>query len=295
MIHSLVCGDRELALDRVAVMGVLNLTPDSFSDGGELLTDHQQLNADALLRRANVMVAEGAALLDLGAESTRPGATPVPMEVERERIVSAIEVLRPRFDAVLSVDSSHPQVFTAAAAAGAGLLNDVRALGRPGAMDAARETGLPVCLMHMRGEPGTMQDAPCYEDVVTEVIGFLCQRIAEVEASGFSPDRLLVDPGFGFGKTLDHNLQLLRGLSRLGSLGRPVLVGLSRKRMIGALTGREVDERGPGSAAAAALAVMEGASIVRTHDVRETLDAVRVAQAVRDERKDAVLEEGLDG
>ena len=291
----LVCGDRELALDRVAIMGVLNLTPDSFSDGGELLTDDERLNKEALLRRADVMVAEGAAILDLGAESTRPGAKPVSLPVERDRIVSAIEALRPRFDVVISVDSSQPQVFTAAAAAGAGLLNDVRALGLPGAMDAARKTGLPVCLMHMQGEPGTMQKAPRYEDVVTEVVEFLCERLAYAEASGFHAERLLVDPGFGFGKTLDHNLQLLRGLSRLESLGRPVLVGLSRKRMIGALTGRAVDERGPGSVAAAALAVMEGASIVRTHDVRETLDAVRVAQAVRGGQEGWSLEVRSDG
>jgi len=293
--ESLVCGDRELALDRVAIMGVLNLTPDSFSDGGELLTDDDRLDEDALLRRADVMVTEGAVILDLGAESTRPGAAPVSMPVERDRIVAAIEALRPRFDVVLSVDSSHPEVFTAAARAGAGLLNDVRALGRPGAMDAARETGLPVCLMHMQGEPGTMQDAPCYRDVVSEVVRFLRQRLADAEASGIARERLLVDPGFGFGKTLDHNIELLRGLSRLGRLGRPVLVGLSRKRMIGALTGREVDERGPGSAAAAALAVMGGGGIVRTHDVRETLDAVRVAEAVRGERNDAFTEGGTDG
>ena len=280
MTLELPCGDRRLALDRVAVMGVLNLTPDSFSDGGQLLAESGGLDREALLRRAEAMVADGAAILDLGAESTRPGAVPVPLERELERVVGALELLAPRFDVVLSVDSSAPEVFAASAAAGAGLLNDVRGLRRPGALEAAAATGLPVCLMHMQGEPGSMQDSPHYDDVVAEVCAFLAERLAAAEAAGIGRERLLVDPGFGFGKTLAHNLRLLRDLDALGELGVPVLVGLSRKRMIGALTGREVDERMPGSIAAAALAVAGGARLVRTHDVAPTVDAVRVAEAV---------------
>jgi dihydropteroate synthase len=278
---TLQCGTRELSLEQVAVMGVLNLTPDSFSDGGELLADAGRVDGDAVLRRAEVMVEEGAAILDLGAESTRPGAEAVPVAVECERIVTALELLTPRFDVVCSVDSSAPEVFAAAAGAGAGLINDVRALRRPGALEAAAATGLPVCLMHMQGEPGTMQDAPRYEDVVGEVSAFLAERLAAARGAGIGPERLLVDPGFGFGKTLAHNCELLRGLDALSSLEAPLLVGLSRKRMIGALTGRDVDARVYGSIAAAALAVRAGARIVRTHDVAETLDAVRVAEAVR--------------
>ncbi|MEE4300621.1 MAG: dihydropteroate synthase [Pseudomonadales bacterium] len=281
MIDQLACGDRRLSLDRVAVMGVLNLTPDSFSDGGDLLGDGGVVDADALLRRADLMVTEGAAILDLGAESTRPGAAPVPVAIERERIVLALELLKPRFDVVLSVDSSAPEVYEAAVAAGAGMLNDVRALRRPGALEAAAATGLPVCLMHMQGEPGTMQDRPAYEDVVGEVSAFLRARMAAAQDAGIGEERLLVDPGFGFGKTLDHNCELLRELPALRSLGVPMLVGLSRKRMIGALTGREVGARVAGSIAAAALAVRAGARLVRTHDVAETVDAVRVAEAVR--------------
>lgn len=262
-------------------MGVLNLTPDSFSDGGDLLCGAGAVDADALLRRADAMVSEGAAILDLGAESTRPGAEPVPVAVERERIVFALELLKPRFDVVCSVDSSAPEVFEAAAEAGAGLLNDVRALRRPGALAAAAATGLPVCLMHMQGEPGTMQDRPAYDDVVGEVAAFLRARMAAAQDAGIGPDRLLVDPGFGFGKSLDHNCALLRELAALETLGVPVLVGLSRKRMIGALTGREAGERLAGSIAAAALAVRAGARVVRTHDVAATVDAVRVAEAVR--------------
>jgi dihydropteroate synthase len=281
LIDQLACGDRRLSLDRVAVMGVLNLTPDSFSDGGDLLGDGGVVDADALLRRADLMVTEGAAILDLGAESTRPGAAPVPVAIERERIVLALELLKPRFDVVLSVDSSAPEVYEAAVAAGAGMLNDVRALRRPGALEAAAATGLPVCLMHMQGEPGTMQDRPAYEDVVGEVSAFLRARMAAAQDAGIGEERLLVDPGFGFGKTLDHNCELLRELPALRSLGVPMLVGLSRKRMIGALTGREVGARVAGSIAAAALAVRAGARLVRTHDVAETVDAVRVAEAVR--------------
>ena len=266
-------------------MGVLNVTDDSFSDGGELLRGEPGravLDGDALLRRAEAMVRDGAAILDVGAESTRPGATPVPEALECERIGAALELLLPRFDVPVSVDTSSPQVMTRAGEAGASLLNDVRALQRPGALEAAAATGLPVCLMHMQGEPGTMQDDPVYADVVVEVRSFLAERMEACTGAGIGPERLLVDPGFGFGKTLAHNLELLRGLPTLAALGPPVLVGLSRKRMIGALTGRPVGERLAGGLALAVLAVERGARIVRTHDVAGTVDALRVTAAVLD-------------
>ena len=268
---------RTLRLDHAVVMGVLNLTTDSFSDGGELL-DGRRVDADALLARASAMVDAGAEILDLGAESTRPGAVGVAAAEEADRIGEALALLRPRFDVWLSVDSSTPEVLALAGEAGADLLNDVRSLGRPGALEAAARSGLPVCLMHMQGEPGTMQDAPCYGDVVTEVRRFLDQRIDRAVAAGIDRSRLLVDPGFGFGKTLAHNLALLDGLASACDVGLPILVGLSRKRMIGALTGREPGERMPGSIVAAALAVDRGAHIVRTHDVAPTVDALRVAE-----------------
>ncbi|HSG88673.1 MAG TPA: dihydropteroate synthase [Pseudomonadales bacterium] len=260
-------------------MGVLNLTTDSFSDGGELLRGGV-VDGDALLARAEAMVVAGASILDLGAESTRPGAAGVDEGLELERIVAALTLLGPRIDAVLSVDSSTPAVFTAAAAAGAGLINDVRALQRPGALAAAAATGLPLCLMHMQGEPGGMQVAPHYDDVVREVGEFLVARREAALEAGVVDDQILLDPGFGFGKTLDHNLELLARLGELAALGSPLLVGMSRKRMIGQLTGREVDERMAGSVAAAVLAVDRGARIVRAHDVKETVDALRVAAAV---------------
>jgi dihydropteroate synthase len=266
-------------------MGVLNVTVDSFSDGGELLRGDPQraeLDGDALLRRAEAMVREGAAILDVGAESTRPGASPVPEALECERVEAALALLLPRFDVPVSVDTSSPRVMTRAAEAGASLLNDVRALRRPGALEAAAATGLPVCLMHMQGEPGTMQDDPAYTDVVVEVRTFLAERMEACLGAGIGPERLLVDPGFGFGKTLAHNLELLRGLPALAALGPPVLVGLSRKRMIGALTGRPVGERLAGGLALAVLAVERGARIVRTHDVAGTVDALRVTAAVLD-------------
>ena len=277
----LTCGRHALDLSRPRVMGILNLTSDSFSDGGELLRG-DRLDGDALLRRAAAMVEAGADLLDLGAESTRPGAAPVPVSLELERIGEALRLLSARFDLVLSVDSSSPEVFRAAAAQGAGLLNDVRALQRPGAVEAAAASGLPVCLMHMQGEPRSMQDAPSYDDVVVDVSVFLKARLKAVAAAGLAPERVLFDPGFGFGKTLEHNLDLLAGLPQLAELGRPLLVGLSRKRMIGTLTGRDGGERMSGSVAAALLAVERGARIVRVHDVAPTVDALRIAAALHD-------------
>ncbi len=256
-------------------MGILNLTPDSFSDGGRFLA------RDAALRHAEGMAAAGAAIIDIGGESTRPGAQPVSVEQELERVVPVIEALAAETSVPLSVDTSKPQVMREAVAAGAGLINDVLALRIPGALEAAAETGVPVCLMHMQGEPRTMQQEPTYQDVVAEVSAFLAERVAACEAAGIGRERLLLDPGFGFGKTLSHNLVLLRDLSSLGSLGLPLLVGISRKSMIGSLLGGvPVDQRLHGNVAAAVVAVMRGAAIIRAHDVRETVEALKLVAAV---------------
>ncbi|MCG5532792.1 dihydropteroate synthase [Halorhodospira sp. 9621] len=252
-------------------MGVLNVTPDSFSDGGHFL-DLEQARAHA--RR---MVAEGADLIDVGGESSRPGAPPVPLEQELERVVPVVEALAREVDCPISVDTYKPEVAREAVAAGAGLINDIRALQEPGAAEAAAGLGVPVCLMHMQGQPRTMQDAPSYNDVVTEVAECLAERMAAAEEAGLPRERMLLDPGFGFGKTLEHNYQLLRHLDRIVALGPPVLVGMSRKSMIGKLLDRPVEERLPGSLAAAAVAVFQGARIIRAHDVGATADAVRVA------------------
>jgi len=259
-------------------MGVLNITPDSFSDGG----DFYFFGVDRALHRAERMVEEGADILDIGGESTRPGAAPVPMHEEIERVVPVIEAIGPRVSVPISIDTSKPEVMHAAVNAGAGMINDVRALREPGALEIAVEASVPVCLMHMQGEPRTMQAAPVYQDVVSEVRDFLQRRIEICVSAGLAPERVLVDPGFGFGKTLAHNLALLAGLPELCSLGFPVLVGLSRKSMIGTLTGRSVAERLAGNLAAAVLAVEQGAHLVRVHDVAATVDALRVVRAVRD-------------
>lgn len=263
------------------IMGVLNLTPDSFSDGGELLTPNGALQREALLRRADAFVKEGAAYLDLGAESTRPGAQGLPEGEEWARIQEALELLAPRFDVKLSVDTSTPEILRQAPALGAALLNDVRALQRPGALEAAAGSSAAVCLMHMQGSPASMQDAPQYDDVVGEVLAFLQARMGEAEAAGIARDRLLLDPGFGFGKTLAHNLRLFRALPRFVALGVPVLIGVSRKRMLGALTGREDPKaRVVAGAVLAAEAARHGVAIIRTHDVAETRDALAMVQAL---------------
>jgi len=272
---TLRCGHRTLDLTRTRVMGILNVTPDSFSDGGDFAT------REAALRHARQMVADGADLIDVGGESTRPGAPPVSVAEELDRVIPVIEALAGELAVPVSVDTSKPEVMRAAVAAGAGLINDVAALRRPGALAAAAALRVPVCLMHMQGEPGTMQQDPAYGDVVAEVAAFLAGRLAACEAAGIPRERLLVDPGFGFGKTLAHNLALLRGLPRLASLGVPVLAGLSRKSMIGALLGGvPVGERLHGSVAAAVLAVERGAAIVRVHDVGPTVQALRIVAAV---------------
>lgn len=278
----LTCGSRVLDLSRTHVMGILNVTPDSFSDGGALYT-RSALSVDHALRRAAEMVAAGATVIDVGGESTRPGAAPVSVDEELARVVPVVERLTAELDVVVSVDTSSPEVISAAAYAGAGLINDVRALGRPGALSAAAATGLPVCLMHMQGSPATMQDAPTYDDVLEEVCAFLAHRIQDCEAAGIAKERLILDPGFGFGKTVEHNLRLLNNLDRLHALGCPLLIGTSRKSMIDHVLHRPVEQRLAGSLATVALAVMQGAQIIRVHDVAETVDVVRMVEAVRNE------------
>ncbi|MBN8888599.1 MAG: dihydropteroate synthase [Rudaea sp.] len=271
---TLDCAGRPLALDRPRIAGIVNVTADSFSDGGRFL-DPQQAVAYAL-----TLVEKGADLLDVGGESTRPGASEVSAADEIARVVPVIEALAKQVQVPIAIDTSKPEVMRAAVAAGAGLINDVYALRRDGALDAAAELKVPVCLMHMQGEPRTMQEAPHYDDVVGEVKRFLADRIFACELSGIEKKRILVDPGFGFGKTLEHNLALLRSLDQLATLGVPLLAGLSRKSMIGALTGRDVEHRAAGSAAAALIAVQKGAVIVRVHDVAATRDALAVWQGV---------------
>jgi dihydropteroate synthase len=270
----LTCGNRVLDLSQPAVMGVLNVTPDSFSDGGRFAT------GQAALAQARAMHSAGARIIDVGGESTRPGAAPVDEQVEQDRVLPVIEALVRELDVIVSIDTMKPGVMRAAVAAGAGMINDVRALQEPGALEAAGAGEAAVCLMHMQGEPRTMQADPVYADVVAEVSEFLVRRTRACELAGISPDRIALDPGFGFGKTLAHNLGLLAGLTRLAGAGYPLLVGLSRKSMLGKLLGRDVGARLPGSLALATIAVLNGARIVRSHDVAETLDAVRVAQAV---------------
>ena len=276
---ALDCAGRQLDLSRPQVMGVINTTPDSFSDGGTLY-QRDQLDLEMALDRARQMVTSGATILDIGGESTRPGAAPVTAAEEMDRVLPLVEHIAAELDVVISVDTSNPALMREAAALGAGLINDVRALQREGALEAAAATGLPVCLMHMQGEPGSMQANPHYDDVVAEVSGFLQQRVQACEQAGITRDRLLLDPGFGFGKSVEHNLALLKDLPRLASTGLPLLVGLSRKSLIGKLLGREVDERLPASLALAVLAAERGAAIIRTHDVRETSDALAMSAAL---------------
>jgi dihydropteroate synthase len=268
------CRGRLLDLAAPRVMGVLNVTPDSFSDGG------RHWDRAAAIEAGLRMAGEGAAILDVGGESTRPGAAPVPVDEEIDRVVPVIEALAHRCEALLSVDTSKPQVIAAALAAGAHLVNDVRALREPGALAAAARGGAAVCLMHMQGEPATMQQAPRYDDVVREVRDFLAGRVAACRAAGIGADAICVDPGIGFGKSHAHNLELLRNLRTFTDLGGPLLVGISRKSLVGIMTGRGTGERLAGSVALTALCVERGAAIVRAHDVAATVDAVRVAVAL---------------
>jgi dihydropteroate synthase len=267
------CGRHRIDLARPVVMGILNVTPDSFSDGGRFL------EPAAALERALQLVEEGASIVDVGGESTRPGAKPVATDEELRRVLPVFERLAASLPVPLSVDTRKPEVMRAALAAGASLVNDVSALAAPGALEAVAASDAAVCLMHMQGEPGSMQAAPRYDDVIAEVRAFLSGRAAACARAGIGRERLVVDPGFGFGKTLEHNLALLAGLPELAADGLPVLAGLSRKRMIGALTGRAEGERLAGSLAAAAVAAINGARIIRAHDVRATVDALAVLAA----------------
>jgi dihydropteroate synthase len=271
---NLDAGGKTLDLTRPQVMGILNVTPDSFSDGGRYLEPARAVDRGRRLRDA------GAAILDIGGESTRPGAAPVSVQQELDRVLPVIEALAPELDIPISIDTSKPEVMRAAVRAGAGMINDVNALRAAGALEAAAAAAVPVCLMHMQGEPRSMQQAPQYGDPVAEIKSYLAARLAACEQAGIARARLLIDPGFGFGKTLQHNLALLAGLQQFAALGVPLLVGISRKSMLGSLTGRDLEQRLAGSVAAAVLAVERGARIIRAHDVAATLDALAVTQAV---------------
>ena len=279
---TLQCGQRVLSLDTPQIMGVLNVTPDSFSDGGQLLSNEGLLH-DRLLERAAQMVADGAAILDIGGESTRPGAAPVSLQEELDRVMGAVQLIAPRLDVILSIDTSTPEVMREAAQAGAGLLNDVRAFSREGAMAAAMASQLPVSLMHMSDEPDRMQEQTEYVDVVTDVKAFLAHRIAACREAGIARDQMMIDPGFGFGKTVAQNYEMLRRLEEFASFDLPILVGVSRKSMIGAITGRPASERVVPSAVLAVMAAARGASVIRVHDVAETADAMAVWQATEGE------------
>ena len=270
----LQCGPRTLGFDRPRIMGILNVTPDSFSDGGQFST------FDDALRQVERMLAEGADLIDIGGESTRPGADPVSLQEELDRVIPIVEAVAARFDTIISIDTSKALVMTVAAGAGAGLINDVWALQREGALAAAADTGLPVCLMHMQGRPTTMQSDPSYHDVVTDVIDFLEQRRDEAVNVGILREQILLDPGFGFGKTFAHNIALLRGLPRLVASG-PVLTGLSRKRMLAEMLDDHESDRTVASVMAAMRCIEQGATIVRVHDVRQMADALKVWLATR--------------
>ncbi len=279
---TLQCAQRVLSLDTPQIMGVLNVTPDSFSDGGQLLSNEGLLH-DRLLERAAQMVADGAAILDIGGESTRPGAAPVSLQEELDRVMGAVQLIASRLDVILSIDTSTPEVMCEAAQAGAGLLNDVRAFSREGAMAAAVASQLPVSLMHMPDEPDRMQEQTEYVDVVTDVKAFLAHRIAACREAGIAKDQMMIDPGFGFGKTVAQNFQMLRRLQEFASFDLPILVGVSRKSMIGAITGRPASERVVPSAVLAVMAAARGASVIRVHDVAETADALAVWQATEGE------------
>lgn len=267
------CANIQLDVSSPRIMGIVNTTPDSFSDGG------QHLHVDSAVAHAYRLIAEGAAIIDIGGESTRPGAQAIPLQQELDRVLPVLEALR-GCGAVLSVDTRKPGVMAAAIAAGAHMINDIDALQAGGALQAVACSEVAVCLMHKQGEPQAMQNNPCYQDVVAEVTGFLAARMAVAEAAGIARERIVVDPGFGFGKTLVHNLKLLHHLDRITQLGVPVLVGISRKSMLGKITGRAVDQREFAGLAAHVLAIMRGARILRVHNVAACQDTLKIIQAV---------------
>lgn len=263
----------ELNLSTPQVMGILNVTPDSFSDGGT----HNSLN-DAVDHAAK-LIAEGASIIDIGGESTRPGASDVSIDEELQRVIPVVEAIRQRFDVWISVDTSKAPVITESANVGASIINDIRSLQEPGALEAAAKTGLPVCIMHMQGDPKTMQQSPHYENVMVDVDRFLQENIQRCVDAGIEKNQIILDPGFGFGKNLAHNYQLLAHLSELHHFGLPILAGMSRKSMVGQLLNVPPQERVAGSVACAVIAAMQGAQIIRVHDVKETVDAMKVVQA----------------
>lgn len=279
MSFTLTAGARQIDLSAPICMGIINATPDSFSDGAELAQAGSagfRVDVDKAVRIAEAMLAEGAVIVDVGGESTRPGAVQVSLQEEMDRVLPVVEAIRQRLDICISVDTSSPELMSAAVSAGAEILNDVRALNREGALEAVANCNAAVCLMHMQGQPGTMQDDIDYEDVVAEVGAYLGQRLDACKTAGIADERLLIDPGFGFGKTVAHNYQLLKALPKLACHGRPLLIGVSRKSMLAAVTGREVDQRLAASVAAATLALQGGARVIRSHDVAATMDAIRV-------------------
>jgi len=269
------CAGKLLDLQKPKIMGILNTTPDSFSDGGNSY-QHGNLDLDLALQRAEQMQKDGASIIDVGGESTRPGAAKVSAQEEMDRVVPVVERIAKELDVIISVDSSSPVLMKEAAAVGAGLINDVRALQREGAAEMAAELKLPVCLMHMQGQPDSMQDKPQYDNVLSEVKAFLSERIDACVAAGVDRAQIILDPGFGFGKTLEHNVELLRQMSAFKAMGHPVLAGLSRKSMLQGLLGRSVDQRLAGSLGVAMLALQQGAAILRVHDVAASRDILEL-------------------
>lgn len=284
-MHKLTLGARQIDLSTPACMGIVNVTPDSFSDGSQFSKNkpHKQFDVDVakVLQTVASMVAEGAQFIDVGGESTRPGASPISISEELDRVIPVIEAVRENFDICISVDTSSPQVMQAAVKAGAELVNDVRALTRKDAVATVAASGVGACLMHMQGKPASMQEKVMYTNLLDEVFEFLKARVQVCVDGGIEKSSLLVDPGFGFGKSLEHNFEILKNLAKFSSLGLPVLVGVSRKSMIGGVTNRPVDQRMPGSIAATMAALSGGAKIVRTHDVAATMDAIRVHCALQ--------------
>jgi len=275
VIREINCAGKILDLSTPQVMGILNLTPDSFSDGGQFAT------AKSAVQQTARMLEQGARIIDVGGESTRPGAAAVSLNEELDRVIPVIEKIALEFDTIISIDTSKPEVMDAAVKAGASFINDVNALRSDGALETAVKLGVPICLMHMQGMPRTMQTAPIYEHVTNDIVNFLSKRIQDCVDAGISHEQLLIDPGFGFGKTLEQNCQLMRELNTFKELGCPVLVGVSRKSMIGQILDVEVDERLIGSVALETLAVWQGANVIRAHDVREAVAGVKIATAVK--------------
>ncbi|HNZ57566.1 MAG TPA: dihydropteroate synthase [Methylophilaceae bacterium] len=269
-----ICGKYQLQLSRPQVMGIVNVTPDSFSDGGKYTS------TQVAVSHALTLIAEGADILDVGGESTRPGAAPVPLDEELSRVIPVIEALKGVSTVPLSIDTYKPEVMRQAIAAGADMVNDVRALQEPGALDVVMNTNVGICLMHMQGNPQTMQMAPHYEDVVVDVEQFLADRLQACISHGIAKNRIILDPGFGFGKTREHNIRLIQQLEKLHSIGQPLLVGLSRKSVLGAIAGGDENQRLYASIAASVISAMKGAKIVRVHDVKATVDALKVVTAI---------------